>query len=73
MPAFVCLRYLLSTYEDLAREVEELHRQQQEQGQRIQAVFETIQRLIEAPVGEPKRLIGFPIGQRQPPDPPLNE
>ncbi len=57
---FVKLRQLLATHEDLARQLEELRWQQAEQGQQIQAVFETIQNLIEASAEQPKRRIGFP-------------
>ena len=60
MRTFVRLRQLLATHEDLARQLEELRWQQAEQGQQIQAVFETIQNLIEAPAEQPKRRIGFP-------------
>ncbi len=56
---FVRLRQLLATHEELARQLEELRWKQEEQGQKIQAVFDTIQHLIEAPA-EPKRRIGFP-------------
>ena len=59
MRAFVRLRQLLATHEDLARQIEELRRNQEQQGHQIQTVFETIQHLIEAPI-EPKRRIGFP-------------
>lgn len=59
MRTFVRLRQLLATHEDLARQLEELRWKQEEQGQQIQAVFETIQQLIEAPA-QPKRRIGFP-------------
>jgi replication fork clamp-binding protein CrfC len=62
MRTFVRLRQLLATHEDLARQLEELHWKQEEQGQRIQEVFETIQHLIEAPAEE-KRRIGFPTGR----------
>ncbi len=58
MRTFVRLRQLLATHEDLARQLEELRWKQEEQGQQIQAVFETIQHLIEAPA-EPKPRIGF--------------
>ena len=60
MRTFVRLRQLLATHEDLARQLEDLRWRQEEQGQQIQAVFETIQHLIEAPAEEPKRRIGFP-------------
>ena len=58
---FVRLRQILATHEELARQLEELRWKQNEQGQQIQAVFETIQRLMEAPAEETvKRRIGFP-------------
>lgn len=64
MRTFVRLRQLLATHEDLARQLEDLRRNQAEQGQQIQAVFETIQHLIEAPT-EPKRRIGFPTNRAE--------
>ncbi len=63
MRTFVRLRQLLTTHEELARQLEELRWKQEEQGQQIQAVFQTIQHLIEAPAEEPKRRIGFPTGR----------
>jgi hypothetical protein len=62
MRTFVRLRQLLAAHEDLARQLEELRWKQEEQGQQIQNVFETIQHLIEAPA-EPKRRIGFPTSR----------
>jgi hypothetical protein len=41
--SFVRLRELLASHEDLARQLDELRWKQEEQGQQIQAVFETIQ------------------------------
>jgi hypothetical protein len=73
MRTFVRLRQLLATHEELARRLEQLEWRQNEQGQQIQAVFETIQQLIEAPAEEePRRQIGFPIStthdnRKQPP------
>ena len=64
MRTFVRLRQLLTTHEDLARQFEELRATQEQQGQQIRAVFETIQHLIEAPA-EPKRRIGFPTSQAE--------
>jgi ORF6N domain len=49
MRTFVRLRQILATHEELARQLEELRWRQEEQGEQIQAVFETIQHLIEAP------------------------
>jgi replication fork clamp-binding protein CrfC len=63
MRTFVRLRQLLATHEELARRLDELAWRQEEQGQQIQTVFETIQHLIEAPSEEPKRRIGFPMGR----------
>jgi hypothetical protein len=64
MRTFVRLRHILATHEELARQLEELRWRQEEQGEQIQAVFETIQHLIEAPA-EPKRRIGFPKAEGQ--------
>jgi hypothetical protein len=62
MRTFVRLRQILATHEDLARQLEELRWRQEEQGEQIQAVFDTIQHLIESPA-EPKRRIGFPASE----------
>lgn len=62
MRTFVRLRQLLATNEELARRLEQLEWRQNEQGQQIQSVFETIQHLIDAPAEEPeKRRFGFPV------------
>jgi hypothetical protein len=45
----------------LARKLDEVAWRQDEQAGQIQAVFETIQHLIESPSDEPKRRIGFPM------------
>ncbi|MBV8834026.1 MAG: ORF6N domain-containing protein, partial [Acidobacteriaceae bacterium] len=67
MRTFVRLRQLLATHEELARRLEQLEWRQNEQGQQIQAVFETIQHLIEAPAEETKRRhIGFPTSHAEP-------
>lgn len=63
MCTFVRLRQLLAAHEELARRLDQLEWRQNEQGQQIQAVFETIQHFIEAPAVEPKRRIGFPANQ----------
>ena len=65
MRTFVRLRQLLATHEELARRLEQVEARQNEQGQKIELVFEAIQHLIEAPV-EPKRRIGFPVGRSAP-------
>ena len=62
MRTFVRLRQLLATHEEIARRLEDLEWRQSEQGQQIEAVFETIQHLIEAPDEEKKRF-GFPTAE----------
>lgn len=60
---FVRLRQFLSAHEEVARRLDRVEAQQNEQGRNIRAVFETIQHLIEAPAEEQKRRIGFPTGR----------
>jgi len=59
MRTFVRLRHLLAAHQELAQQLENLHWRQEEQGQQIQTIFETIQLFIEAPPDENKRRIGF--------------
>ncbi len=66
MRTFVRLRRLLATHEELARRLDDLEWRQSEQGQQIQAVFETIQQLIEAPDEDRKKRFGFPTSQGSP-------
>ena len=61
MRTFVRLRQILASDEDLARKVEELQWQQHEQSQQIREIFDTIQHLIDEPIDENKRRIGFPV------------
>lgn len=63
MRTFVRLRQLLATHEEIARRLEDLEWRQSEQGQQIQAVFETIQHLIEVPPDEEKKRFGFPSSE----------
>jgi hypothetical protein len=69
MRTFARLRQLLATHEELAHRLDQLEWRQGEQEGRVQYVFETIQRLIEAPTPpepssvEPKRRIGFPAAE----------
>lgn len=63
---FVRLRHILAIHEELARQMKELRWRQSEQGQKIEAVFDTIQQLVEAPAEQPKRRIGFPISKAGP-------
>ena len=61
MRTFVRLRRLLATHGEIARRLEDLEWRQSEQGQQIQAVFEAIQQLIEAPTDDRKKQFGFPL------------
>ena len=62
MRAFVNLRHFLETHLEVARKIEDLDRVQREQGAHIEAVWQTIQQMLEPPV-EPKRRIGFQPGE----------
>ena len=66
MRTFVRLRQLLVTHEEIARRLEDLEWRQSEQGQQIEAVFETIQHLIEAPDSGNKEQFGFPSSEAWP-------
>ena len=55
MRAFVQLRTLLATHEELRRKIEEMERKYDT---RFQSVFATIKHMLEAPI-PPKRAIGF--------------
>jgi ORF6N domain len=57
---FVRLREFLATQTELARRIEQLEWHDADQDTRIQAVFDAIQNIIDAPAEEqPKRRIGF--------------
>lgn len=57
--AFVRLRELLATHQDLAREIDELRRRQEEQGAQIAAVIDSINELLLPEPVPAKRQIGF--------------
>ena len=59
MRAFVRLREVLATHKDLARRMGDLERKQNEQGERIGAIFHCIQKLLEPPKATGKKPIGF--------------
>lgn len=63
MRTFVRVRQLLSAHEDLARRLDDLEWRQSEQGQQIEAVFQTIQDLIEKPADSSKKHFGFHISE----------
>ena len=58
--AFVRLREMLSTHQDLAHKIEGLERQQKEHGQQLEAVYSILNKLMYAPTKPPKS-IGFRI------------
>jgi ORF6N domain len=57
--AFVRLREYLVSHKDLARQLEDVERTQQEHGAHIQQIYGYIERLIEPGPEPPKRRIGF--------------
>lgn len=59
MRAFVKLRELLATHKDLARAIEDIRRRQEEQGEQITAIIETINQLLLPEPVPLKRRIGF--------------
>jgi phage regulator Rha-like protein len=61
MRAFVRFRELLSTHKELAHRMDDLEREQREQGAKIETVFHAIQDLLEPPPKK-SRTIGFAPG-----------
>ncbi len=61
MRAFVRLRRMLATHEDLARKIGEMERNYDQQ---FRVVFEAIRALMEPP-DKPKRRIGFEVKERR--------
>ena len=59
MRAFVKLREILTTHRELAQKIEELERKYKQHDEKIQAVFDAIRQLLQAPPAPPKRRIGF--------------
>jgi ORF6N domain len=57
--AFVRLREYLINHKDLARQLEDVERTQQEHGAHIQQIYGYIERLLEPGPEPPKRRIGF--------------
>jgi hypothetical protein len=57
--AFVRLREILATHKDLARAIEDISRKQQEHGEQINAIIETINQLLLPEPVPAKRRIGF--------------
>ena len=61
--AFVKLREILATHKDLARAIEDIRHKQEEQGEQITAIIETINELLLPEPVPPKRQIGFHTGE----------
>jgi len=59
MRTFVKLREMLAAQADLARAIDDLRRRQEEHGQHITSIFETIDELLLPEPVPPKRRIGF--------------
>jgi hypothetical protein len=62
---FVRLRQLLAAHEEIAAKLDDLQWRQNEQGQQIRVVFETIEKLMKAaPAKQPEpKHIGFPLSR----------
>src|SRR6266446_70843 len=59
MRAFVRLREILDTHQDLARKLDALEKKYEKHDRQIKAIFDAIRKLIEAPATSPRRRIGF--------------
>jgi len=57
--AFVALRETLMMHKELARKVEELQREQKDQGEQLASVYSIVKSLVDTPAPKKKR-IGFP-------------
>lgn len=68
MRAFVRLREILATHKDLASAIEDIRRRQEEQGEQITAIIETINQLLLPEPVPPKRRIGFHTGEDPEPE-----
>jgi hypothetical protein len=66
--AFVKIREMLATHKDLARAIEDLLHRQEEQGEQITAIIETINQLLLPEPVPPKRRIGFHTGEEPEPE-----
>jgi phage regulator Rha-like protein len=58
--AFVALRETLMMHKELARKVEELQREQKDQGEQLASVYSIVKSLVDTPASKKKR-IGFPL------------
>jgi len=65
MRAFVQLRRMIGSHEELARKLAELEARLAEHDEQIQAIFEAIRQLM-APPDRPPRKIGFDVSEKPP-------
>jgi hypothetical protein len=63
MRTFVRMRQAQHDKLELGQRLDEIEWRQNEQGEQIRAVFETIEHLIEAPPERDRKRIGFPVSQ----------
>jgi uncharacterized protein (DUF342 family) len=63
MRAFVQLRRMIGSHEELARKLAELEGRLAEHDEKIQAIFEAIRQLM-APPDRPPRKIGFDVSEK---------
>ncbi len=61
MRAFTKLREILLTHKELAAKIEALERKYSEHDKTIKSIFEAIKQLLESPVPESRRRIGFHV------------
>ena len=66
MRAFVKLKAVLSTHKELAYKLSELEHKIEKHDAEIQAIFEAIRQLIEPPLPENRREIGFHVRETAP-------
>lgn len=63
--AFIKLREILATHKDLVWAIEDIRRKQDEQGEQITAIIDTINQLLAPEPVPPKRRIGFSSGDEE--------
>ncbi|OFV99950.1 MAG: hypothetical protein A3F68_10290 [Acidobacteria bacterium RIFCSPLOWO2_12_FULL_54_10] len=62
--AFIALRRMLATHEDLARKMKDLERKQGEHGEQIAAVYSIVKQIVHPPEKSKKR-IGFALADKE--------
>lgn len=65
MRAFVKLRNILATHEDLRKKLEDLERKFEKHDEQIKLVFDAIRQLMQPPPEKPKRKIGFRVEEKR--------